>query len=120
MDTGNLINPSEWLWMYGGEAMLGAWNFYYIAPIFLYVFTLIVGIISVINSRNREKAKIIQGLAIACMSATVAYYAIIAVLGIFAYLGMLGAAAIIFMPLEFVLPILLIVGARKNIRNPNY
>jgi len=112
-----LLSPNEWLWMYGGEAMLGAWHFYYIAPIFTYAFVLIVGIISVMNSKNREKANLIQGLGIACISVTIAFYAIATVLGVFTYLGVLGAAALILLPLEFVLPILLIIGARKNMRN---
>lgn len=94
--------------------MLGAWRFYYIAPIFIYAYVTIVGILGVMNSQNREKAGLLLGLGVACISATILYYVIIAFLGVFAYLGDLGMMSLILMPADFVLPILLIIGARKN------
>ena len=106
----------DWLWLYGGIAMRETWYFYYIFPVLASVFTLVIGILAVNNCWNKEKASMLQVLGIVDITIVVLFQIIITALGVYTYLGFLAGFALFALPFSFVLPILLIVGARKNMR----
>jgi len=111
-----LLTMDYWLGSFGGEAMHGSWIFYYTAPVFISFFALFIGIMGVANCKNKQKASMLQGLGIIGIAIYVLFYASTAAMGVYAYLGELGTAMLILLPIDFILPALYIVGARKNMR----
>ena len=108
---GVLATTDEWLWEFGGEAMRGAWNLYYIANLFHVLFWIFIGIMGIVHRRNRNRAGLMLGLGAADLTMMILLYIAAAPLGIYDFHG---AEELAFIPVYCVLPVLTIIGAVKN------
>jgi len=108
-----LVIMDDWLLLFGGEAMRGAWHFFYIAPIFVAIFAIFVGIMAVANCKNIKMASSLLTLGIIDLVIEVLYPIINVSMGVYTYM-LFGALSLFFLPIGLALPVLYIIGARKN------
>ena len=113
LPIGLLSTIDEWLWFYGGEAMRGAWQFRYTAIIFLALYGIFMGIMGIAYCTNTEKANILLKMGGTYIAAIIGIPLIGVAMGLPAF-GDLGGFEVLLLLLDFVLPILFIVGASKN------
>ncbi|MCL1863017.1 MAG: hypothetical protein FWF78_05585 [Defluviitaleaceae bacterium] len=108
-----LVTIDAWLFLFGGQDMRLAWEFYYTVNTLLGGFSIFIGIMCIINCQNLQKAKFIRTLGTIYIAVAAFHTLINLANGTFGYLGIGGITGLILL-FEFVLPVLIIIGSNKN------
>jgi len=117
------IPETGWLEMYGGEALRGAWTFYYGAYIILELYCVLMGVMAVFYRNNLPKSGMLFLLAITEIIVRITLTIINIVSGTFSALvgasdgifgNMMSIILIFSMIFIFIYPVLYIIGAMKN------
>ena len=105
----------DWLRFYGGNAMRVAWYFFYLAPLFFIGYSIFIGIMGVANCKNIKMAFCLFILGIVDIVIIVLNQVILISIGVYTYLDW-EPTNLLLVPVGFILPILYIIGAGKNMR----
>ena len=108
-----LVTIDDWLWMYGGEAYRGAWQFDYVLGILIYIYGIIMSVIGIKHRVNIDQGQFLMKLGIGLLA--VQFGALfIAILTGYSLDGMSFFELLVFLIDIVLLPALYIVGAVKN------
>ena len=80
-----LSNIDYWLPHFGGEPMRVWWHVYYITPIFVNTYAILIGILGVKDRENREKAQRLFKLGISYAATVIMTHAFAVIIGIYTY-----------------------------------
>ena len=87
-----------------------SWSMYYGMILLVYLYTLFMGIMGIVHSKNPARAKFLAGLGLGSIAAHIIFYLVVG----FEASSLLGVFWLI--PVDFVLPVLFIIGAVQNIK----
>ena len=112
---GGLVTADYWDYVLPMDG--ASWSAYYSVLLLSAVFSAVIGVVAIINCARPEKAGLCKVLAIILLISIVLVHLYSFGIGAYAALG-IGALVVITMLRDFILPILIFIGASRNQQAP--